>query len=387
MPWSSVGGTEHATLRLAQALSTHNYTHTIFCSELSGPVPAMFRQAGFEVGEYRPVEPSYRHPRNFISASLALSKELRRRGIDLVHCADLLAGYYAGLAGKMARLPVLCHIRCSYPSISWRDQTFLKAVDHFAFVSNDARTTFDYKISDDRGSVVYDGIDVRAGAALEDGADVRREFGIGPAVTIIGMIARVAPAKDFPTLVRAAQIVVLKFPEVRFLIVGDHSTVDLNRQHFAEVRQMISDAGLSQYFIFTDHRNDVERLLSAMDIFVLSTKTEGLPLVILEAMAHGKPVVATAVGGVQELVRDKETGFLHSPADHEQQASQLSLLIEDEALRHRIGEAGRALAQSDFSCERFATEVSNIYSKLIGEPDLLGAELKTNSLNEVGRHV
>lgn len=386
MPWSSVGGTEHATLRLAQALRNGKYEHTIFCPEISGPVAAMFAHAGFEVAEYGAIEPSYRHPRNFLSASRALSKEFRRRGIDLVHCADLLAGYYAGLAGKMARLPVLCQIRCSYPSISARDKTFLKAVNHFAFVSRDARATFDYKVADDRATVIYDGIDVRA--ATDDSGAVRRELGISPEVTIIGMVARVAPAKDFPTLVRSAQSVIRRFPEVRFLIVGDHSTVDLNRHHYAEVRQLIAEFDLAQYFIFTDHRDDVERLLNAIDIFVLSTKTEGLPLVILEAMAYAKPVVATAVGGVPELVRDKETGFLHSPGDHEAQANQLSLLVEDKALRHRLGEAGRARAQSDFSRERFANEVSNLYSRLIGKPDLAGAELKTNnSLNQVGRHV
>jgi glycosyltransferase involved in cell wall biosynthesis len=388
MPWSSVGGTEHATLRLAQALRNRKYEHTIFCPEATGPVAAMFAGAGFEVVEYRGVEPSYRHPRNFLSASFALSREYRKRGIDLVHCADLLAAYYAGLAGKLARLPVLCQIRCSYPRISRRDQTFLKAVDHFAFVSRDAKSTFDYKVADNRATVIYDGIDVRARVDTEDSAAVRREFAISPDATIIGMIARVAPAKDFPTLVRSAQRIVEKFGDVRFLIVGDHSMVDLNRRHYAEVQQMIAEAGLSQSFIFTDHRDDVERLLNAIDIFVLSTKTEGLPLVILEAMAHAKPVVATAVGGVPELVRDKETGFLHPPGDYEAQAEQLSLLIGDVALRHRLGEAGRALAKSEFSRERFATEVSNLYSKLIGEPAPAGAELKpNNSLNQVGRHV
>jgi glycosyltransferase involved in cell wall biosynthesis len=388
MPWPTVGGTEHATLRLAQALRDRNYKHTIFCPGVSAPVSAMFAQAGFEIAEYRGVEPSYRHPRDFLSASRGLKKEFRRRGIDLVHCADLLAGYYAGLGGKMARLPVLCHVRCSYPNISSRDKTFLKAIDHFAFVSKDARSTFDYHVADDRATIIYDGIDVHIGAEHEHSAAVRSEFGIPSDAIIIGMIARVAPAKDFATLVRSARNVVQKFSEVRFMIVGDHSTVDLNRRHFAEVQQMISESGLSKHFVFTDHRDDVERLLSAMDIFVLSTKTEGLPLVILEAMAYGKPVVATAVGGVPELIPDEEHGFLHAPGDHEAQAAQLSLLIEDEALRRRIGENGRALVQSEFSRERFGNEVASLYSKLIRKPDLASAELKTsNSLNQVGRHV
>jgi len=105
-------------------------------------------------------------------------------------------------------------------------------------------------------------------------------------------------------------------------------------------------------------------------------------------MAYAKPVVATAVGGVPELIPDQEHGFLHAPGDHEAQAAQLSLLIEDEALRRRIGENGRALAQSEFSRERFANEVASLYSKLIRKPDLASAELKTNnSLNQVGRHV
>ena len=367
LPWSSVGGTELATLRLAEAVGNDNFSHTIFCKEVGTPVEAMFQQAGFITAPYQAIEPSYRHPTNFISTSLTLAKELKRREIDLVHCADLLAGYYAAIAGKLARLPVLCHVRCSYPNVSRRDKTFLKAIDHFAFVSNDAWKTFDVEVPGQRGTVIYDGLDLFTENG-EDRSSARAEFNIPESTVVIGMVSRVAPAKDFDTLIRAAELI-LKASSmgrtVHFLIVGDHSQVDLNRAHYSHVQQLLNASGLSPHFTFTDHREDVQRLLAAMDIFLLSTRTEGLPLVILEAMAQGKPVVATAVGGVPEIVQHGQTGFLHEPGNYQEQAAQLTSLIEDANLRRQFGAAGQARVRSNFSKETFAASVSELYQRLV----------------------
>src|SRR2546425_7052912 len=110
LPWPSVGGTEHATLRLVQAVEDRHQIN-IFCLDQAAQVRDMFGDAGFETILYKPITPSYRHLKRFLQDSYALAQDFMRKDIDIVHCSDLLAGYYAAVAGRMANLPVLCHIR------------------------------------------------------------------------------------------------------------------------------------------------------------------------------------------------------------------------------------------------------------------------------------
>ena len=108
-----------------------------------------------------------------------------------------------------------------------------------------------------------------------------------------------APLKDYFTLARAARRILQAEPQTRFLIVGDYTSAKTYREHYQGVRQVLEECCVADSFIFTGHRQDVSRLLSAFDVFVLSTHREGLPLVILEAMAQAKPVVRRPSMGFQ----------------------------------------------------------------------------------------
>lgn len=377
MPWSSVGGTEHGTLRIAQATKGEEFQHIAFHVEEASAIREMFSSAGFETAAYHAFEPSYRHPGAFLRNSFQLAREFRRKKIDLIHCADLLAAYHVGLAGRLARLPVLCHIRCRFDKLSRRDKSFLKTVNKFVFVSHDAWRNFAYLVPLQRGVVLYDGIEI-SDAIVEDREttmSVRHEFGIPASAKVIGMVARVAPAKDYPTLAKAAARIITVERDVRFLIVGDHSQVSNNREHYEEVKRMLADCGVSPYFIFTDHRDDVTRMISAMDIFVLSTHTEGLPLVILEAMAQAKPVVATAVGGIPEIVKDGETGLLYPHGDDALFAEQLLSLLQNESRAANLGTAARQFVKTNFTKERFGMEITNVYREMLGRQPY-GAEIR-----------
>ncbi|HET6979223.1 MAG TPA: glycosyltransferase family 4 protein [Pyrinomonadaceae bacterium] len=367
LPWPSVGGVELATLAIAKTMESRGVESVAFCLENSTLVSDLFVQKGFATEYYRPSEHSYRHPKNYLAASVQLARRFKKHNVDLVHCGDLLAAYYAGLAAKMAGVPVLCHIRCAYPEISKRDQSFLRLVSKFVFVSQDAWRTFAYKVRESRGSVLYEGIDIAALVQqAKDAESVRSEFNIPADVELIGMAARVAPAKDYETLAKAAARVVAQRKNVRFVVVGDHSHVREYREHYETVKGYLNSNGVADYFIFTDHRDDAQRLIAALDIFILSTRTEGLPLVILEAMAHAKPVVATNVGGVSEVVDAGVTGLLHAPKDDVQQAADLLRLLEDASLRQKMGEAGRQRVMTKFNKERFAAELGELYYEMLG---------------------
>jgi glycosyltransferase involved in cell wall biosynthesis len=367
MPWAAVGGTEHATLRIARATEDAGFGHVMFCRSDAPEVRDFFASAGCETVTFDPVEPSYRRAHRYARDSYRLAREFRRRRVDVVHCADVAAAFGAGLAGWMARAHVLCHVRNRHTEISRRDQSFLRFVNRFVFVSEDTRVRFAYRAGARRGGVVYDGID--ANAAEESGAsdasmEVRREFGLGRKVKLVGMVARVAPQKDFLTLARAAAMVLANRPETRFMVVGDYE--EANRGHYDEVMRALEDEGVASRFIFTGFRTDVSRLMSAFDVFVLCTHFEGLPLVILEAMARGRPVVATAVDGIPEIVLEGRTGLLHPHGDAETLASRLLSLLEDDALAARIGGAGREFVKMEWSRERFAANMARLYGDVLG---------------------
>jgi glycosyltransferase involved in cell wall biosynthesis len=191
---------------------------------------------------------------------------------------------------------------------------------------------------------------------------MRRELGIGEGVPVIGMTARVSAQKDYVTLARAAKRVLDVVPETRFVIVGDHERHEAHREHFALVQRELARLGVAPAFLFTGFRSDVARAMGAFDVFVLSTHFEGLPLVILEAMAMELPVVATAVNGIPELITSDAVGLLAPHEDEETLADQLLALLREPARARRVAAGGRALVQQRFSARAFGESIAALYT-------------------------
>ena len=374
MPWEGVGGTEQAALRIARTVEDAGFDTTFFCLRSAPVVSEFFSRAGYDTVAWRDAYPSFNGYRYFLHESLQLAREFRRRAISLVHCADVPAGSYAALAGRLAMVPVICHVRNRFVKIPEPDRRFLRAVSRFAFVSRGAWRAFAYHVPANRGVVLYDGIEVRpseAGLDSEANAqDVRREFNIPARATIVGMIARIDQQKDYETLAKAAARVVSATPDVRFLIVGGYSVEQIQRDHFEQVKQWLAAYGVSEYFIFTDFRSDVPRLLRAMEIVVLSTHYEGLPLVLIEAMACRKPVVATDVDGVPEIVKDDETGLLFAHQDDARLAAHIVSLIRDPSRADRLGRSGQSFVQANFNHEQIKRGIVGLYGGMLGGSSL-----------------
>jgi glycosyltransferase involved in cell wall biosynthesis len=184
------------------------------------------------------------------------------------------------------------------------------------------------------------------------------------------MVARVSPQKDFVTLARAARRVAAARPDARFVVVGDYQTEPAYREHYELVRRELAEQGVAGRFVFAGFRRDVPRFVAAMDVFVLCTHFEGLPLVLLEGMAQAKPTVATAVDGIPELVRHGETGLLHRHEDDADLARQLELVLADRALAAGLGAAGRHAVETFWTGERFARDMVGLYARMLGAPDL-----------------
>ncbi len=361
-----IGGTEYATLRIIKAVAPFGFDNVVFCLPKAPAIRELFESAGVSVATYHAAEPSYRHPRAYLKESWRLAGKYKQLGIDLVHCADLLSAHRTALAAKLAGIPVICHIRSRYEDISWRDRSFLWPVKKFVFVSRDTWNRFGHSVSSKRGVVVYDGIEVDLAAEnATSSPSVRSEFNIPDNAKIVGMVARIARSKDFSTLARAAVHVLRVAPDTRFLIVGGFSETADSKKYFEEVRRTLREAGVDHRFIFTDFRTDVGRLVSAMDVFVLCTHHEGLPLVVLEAMAHRKPVVATAVDGILEVISHGRTGLLHAHQNDLDLSEQIILLLSDDRYAIALGVAGYEFVRDNFNELQFASGIVKVYREAI----------------------
>lgn len=364
LAWPIVGGTEVSSLRIAQSLT--GYEHVAFCTPKAPVVESFFRSAGFQTATFRSVDLSYRRPGPFLRASIGLARELRRQRIALVHCSDLMAGLRAAPAAKLARVPVLCHIRNPHPDIARRDRPLLRTVDRFIFVSRHAWDTFGYPVPAARGTIIYDGIKVCPHDRRAGRQRLLAELSLPSDAKLVGMVGRLAPQKDHATLIKAAARVVAVDPTVRFLVVGDHTDTEAARRHYRMLAELVEQRRMTGHVIFTGFRADIPQVLSGLDVSVLATNFEGFGLVIVEAMAQGTPVVATDVGGVTEIITDKVTGLLHRAADDADLAEKVLVLLSNRTLGESLVGAGRHLVEDRFTIRQFAASVASVYRETIG---------------------
>jgi glycosyltransferase involved in cell wall biosynthesis len=363
--WPNLGGTEIATLRLGQALKHSGFSHLAFCAHHPSSTSRIFLTNDFEVIPYRVSELSLRNPLPYWASSLGLARAFRDSGVALVHGSDLLATYSAVLGARLARIPVVCHVRNPHAQLPNRLRHMLRLVTHFVFVSRHVRSHFAFGVAPGRGSVIYDGIEVADAPAPGVVSAVRAELGVPPGAKVVGMVARLAPQKDYDTFLRAAGRIMAAAPNTHFVVVGDHLTDPGAFRTYEALRSLIDALGITASVTFTGFRYDVPRLLPAFDVVVLATHFEGFGLSVLEAMAHGRPVVATAVGAMPELVLDDETGLLHRHADDDHLATQVLSLLRDDARAYRLGQAARAQVKRNFSRDDSSGHVVRLYNKLL----------------------
>ncbi len=364
MPWSGMGGVEIATLRLVEA-TRQQFRHIAFCLPDAEVLRDAFEKLNVETATYISPVPSLRHAGRFYKESRAVARQIRKAEADIVHFSDERAANHNSLAAYLSGAKMVCHLRVSYPRLDWRQRLCLLPVHSFIFVSQEAKQSFALSLPAAMTRVIYDAIDIPLADTTQSNAAVRRELGVTDGCILVGMVARVSRQKDYFTLADAAVRILARRSDTRFLVVGDNSIVDLNRSHYAEVAQRLKELGIADRFIFTGHRNDVPRLIAAMDICVLCTHREGFPLSLLETMAMGKPVVATSVGGIPEIVKHGLTGYLHQHGNSGELADAVLALIEDPEVARRIGSTARVHVLQHHTRQRFSAEIARAYSDVM----------------------
>ena len=206
----------------------------------------------------------------------------------------------------------------------------------------------------DRVRVLYNGIDVGAYSGGKSREAARDFLGLSPRNQIIGVVARLDPVKNHPMLLRAFREVSDRFPGTRLMIIGEGPAR-------TDIEALVDRMQLRSRVLFLGARRDVADIIRAMDIFALPSFSEGMSVTLLEAMAAELPVVATRVGGNDEVVVDGETGFLVPDDDARTMANRLMALLENDRLRRKMGSAGRKRVEAVFSVERMVDRYAALY--------------------------
>jgi glycosyltransferase involved in cell wall biosynthesis len=236
--------------------------------------------------------------------------------------------------------------------------------DHVFAVSEEVRTSIRVSLGTRPAPVVetlYQGLEPSAAGLWEQPDGVRGELGISPDAPLAGTVGSLTPKKSHETLLRATRLARRSLPDLRVAVVGQGPMAGALHRRAAELA--VEDA-----VAFVGYREDAARVASAFDVFVLSSRHEGLPVALLEAMAAGRPVVATRVGGVPEVVRDGGEGILVPPGDPEALAAAMVTVLVDSDLQARLGEAARRRA-ADFDIRRTVRRHEEVYARLLAPAD------------------
>lgn len=350
----STGGAQNALLRLLKGLDRESFSPAVACLyNGDGAVAQEIRALGIDV-----FDAQMRHKADLL-ALLRLYRHIRRTRPTILHTSLFHANLPGRILGRLAGvLSIICSERTMAMESEWRyrvNRWTIGLVDSVVVVSANVR---DFCLSHiglpaDKLVVIYNGVDLPNNRlALQE--ESRAELGLPLDVPIVGAVSRLDPVKGVDVLLQAFASV----EDAHLAIVGDGP-------ERVPLAVLADDLGVSNRIHWAGHRRDVPRLLPAFDLFVQPSLHEGLPNAVLEAMAAGLPVVATAVGGTPEVVDDEVTGFLVPPRDPQALAQGLRALLHNSDLRRKMGRAGRDRVEQYFSLKQMVKQTQALYERLL----------------------
>lgn len=363
IPKLKIGGAEMQVLYLANTLDRSRFSVSVCC--LIPGDDEMEREAKRHVESLYCVGFRWRF---LLSAFVRLVRYLKRQKFDILHCHLPLADSIGRIAGRFARIPVL--ITTEHGKHLWKN-AFHLMLDRLLNGVTDARICVSRDIMEIRArrekthwqklKYIPNAVDPsRFEGSGRGRAAVMAEFGWSPADPFVVSVGRLVSAKNYPLLVEAIARLRKSVPNVRCLIVGEGD-------RRKEIAGRIDSLDVGEQVTLAGARTDIPDLLAAADVFVLSSIREGLPVSLLEAMASGKAIAATAVGGMTDAITDGENGLL-VPA-HEPQAlvSAIGKLIGSIELRKRLGGAALQTVEERFSIHQTVKQTGEIYDRLFDE--------------------
>lgn len=312
---------------------------------------------------------------------MTLREIIHRHDINLIHGHDYKSDLFAyllrrWLSHRCIKLVSTAHawVMLGLKGELYRrmDLSLMRRFDHLIAVSHATRhEMIDAGVPADLISVIHNGIDTDAWSRSQVSGTLREELELSFTLPVIGYVGRIMPEKDLDTWLRAAALVAQRFPCTQFVLVGEGKNGDTLEQ----LKRLAVDLGIGDRVYFPGYRSDLLPVYASFDAFLLSSRREGLPNSILEAMAMAVPVVTTDVAGAKELVVENQTGFVLPQGDVEGIARALITLIENAPLRTRMGAAGRSRVEKEFSFASRLQRIESLYERILG----LGCQTPTHA--------
>jgi glycosyltransferase involved in cell wall biosynthesis len=362
------GGGERGFLQIIEALDKNKF----FISVAAHP-GGIFEKKIVELDiPFYPINFANRYS---ISSILKLRNVIDKKKFDIIHSQGARADFFSRISARIPDKPCLISTvqmpvdgfnvgmlrRGIYRLIEKFSE---KSVDCFIVVSDGLIDILKnhHNISENKIYKVFNGIETRLYNS-EQKSDcskniIRRSFGISNTEFVIGAIGRFCWQKGFEYLIRSLPDVLLKYPDVKVLLVGDGPL----RKTIKDLTKFLS---IEKNVIFTGFRNDIKDILSSMDIIVVPSLVEGFPMIILEAMAMEKPIVATRIDGITEQLKDEKEGILIPPRNPLSIATAIFKIKENSGFANKIGRAAGKKVKKYFSVNRMIKETENIYISLI----------------------
>ena len=367
---TGVGGAEKMLYHTSTSLDRTRYAPSICSLKGKGEIAEDVEAAGIEVYSLTMAEgDQFGGWIASLRALFRLSRYLMKVKPTIVHSFLFRANILSRIAAFIVRVPlVISSVRVMggekgyYHSVE-KFTSFM--VDHYITVSESVKDYLIHKANllPEKITTVYNGVTLN-GITTEGESSIPMPFGLKPQDSVILSVGRLHRQKGYDYFIRAIARVKCEVSGIKVLIAGEGEEEN-------NLKNLVRSLDLTKEIIFTGLSLDVRKILPFTGIFVLSSLWEGMPNAVLEAMAAAKPVVATRVGGVPELVVDGETGILVPPEDTEALARAIIALLQDPLRGLSMGEAGRERVQAHFSMASMVTKTDNLYQELLKTKELL----------------
>jgi len=355
-----LGGAENQVVTLAPALCNDRYTVHVCCLRREGVQADALRARGIHVVSLN------MRLRYWPVAVYRLYRLIERLKPQIIHTHLCDAGIWGRLVGKLAGVPVI--MTTEHGMTLWKKRHHLllerfinRFTDKMIAVSEDIRQRRIHSegVSPEKIITIPNAVNIERFSRINSREQVRTELEIETSSFVIGTVARLVPAKRLDCLLEAAREVCEAVPQARFLIIGDGPLRE-------KLERQALQLDLTPHYVrFLGSRPDIPELLSAVDIFVLSSEREGLPVSLLEAMATSRPIVATQVGGIPQVIQDGYNGVLVSPHDPAGLAKAILTLMEDSTLREAVAREGYRTVETRFSVDVISKQIIELYDRLL----------------------
>ncbi|GJL70405.1 MAG: glycosyl transferase group 1 [Nitrospirales bacterium] len=354
---SGMGGQEYRVLEEAKGMEKRG--HTVFVAAPHGSrLAALVEQRGLQV------KTTTSGKRGWITLVPSYLRILKHCEIDVVNTHGSLDSWTAAIAGRISsRRPIIVRTRhkCTPVSRTWRHRLLYGKLPHVVTTTGEAvRQGFmtRTRLSPSRVISIPTGVDLERFHPQSPDASLRKSLGLGIQGPLVGAVTFLRPEKGMMVLIEAVGWLKKRFSTVECVIIGDGG-------ERPALLDRIQELGLEQSVHLVGFRQDVPALLAILDVVVIPSFEEGIPQSLTQALAMERPVVASAVGGVPEVVQDGLSGLLVPPKDPEILAEKIACLLHDPFAASRMGKAGRQVIQERYSMEHMLTQTEMVYRRLM----------------------